>query len=252
MSRRLTAALILTGALSGLIAALIFRPNLSSVLPGSLGGESELRASDEPPPNPYLHLVAQGIGKEVAVYGQPSELHPPKMRLANPTEIGVPVTFLVKKQKAGWYLALLPVRPNGTTGWIKSSEVKTTRHEYRIEISLSQHRVTVFNRDGVFLSEPVGIGKGPTPTPIGTFYTKELLKPPNPDTAYGAYAYGLSGYSNVLTDFADGDGVVGLHGTNDPAALGKDVSHGCIRMSNAGITRLAKTLPLGVPVIIEP
>ena len=59
--------------------------------------------------------------------------------------------------------------------------------------------------------------RGRRPTPIGVFYTKELLQPPNPNTAYGAYAYGLSGYSNVLTDFAGGDGVVGIHGTNDPS-----------------------------------
>jgi lipoprotein-anchoring transpeptidase ErfK/SrfK len=62
----------------------------------------------------------------------------------------------------------------------------------------------------------------------------------------------LSGYSNVLTDFAGGDGVVGIHGTNDPSTIGKDVSHGCIRMTNENITKLAKSLPLGVPVVIQP
>ena len=54
----------------------------------------------------------------------------------------------------------------------------------------------------------------------------------------------------MLTSFAGGDGVIGIHGTNDPSTLGKDVSHGCIRMSNSGITKLAKILPLGVPVQI--
>jgi lipoprotein-anchoring transpeptidase ErfK/SrfK len=144
------------------------------------------------------------------------------------------------------------VRPNGSTGWVRAADVTLKRHEYRIEIELAAHLITVYHRDGIFLQEPVGVGKGPTPSPIGVFYTKELLQPPNPNTAYGAYAYGLSGYSNVLTDFAGGDGVVGIHGTNDPSSIGKDVSHGCIRMSNAGITRLAETLPLGVPVVIRP
>ncbi|MDQ4133917.1 MAG: L,D-transpeptidase, partial [Actinomycetota bacterium] len=46
--------------------------------------------------------------------------------------------------------------------------------------------------------------------------------------------------------------VVGIHGTNDPSGLGRSVSHGCIRMSNRGITALAKTLPLGTPVEIVP
>ena len=81
---------------------------------------------------------------------------------------------------------------------------------------------------------------------------KELLRPPDPDGPYGAYAYGLSGFSNVLSRFNGGDGVIGIHGTNDPSGLGKDVSHGCIRMSNAGITKLARILPLGVPIEIVP
>jgi len=62
----------------------------------------------------------------------------------------------------------------------------------------------------------------------------------------------LSGYSEVLFEFGGGDGQMGIHGTNDPTSLGRNVSNGCIRMSNAAITRLAKTLPLGVPVEIRP
>jgi lipoprotein-anchoring transpeptidase ErfK/SrfK len=54
----------------------------------------------------------------------------------------------------------------------------------------------------------------------------------------------------VLRSFAGGDAVIGIHGTNNPGVLGHDVSHGCIRMSNASITRLARLLPLGVPVQI--
>ena len=61
-----------------------------------------------------------------------------------------------------------------------------------------------------------------------------------------------SGFSDVLFDFAGGDGQVGIHGTNDPSGLGCDVSHGCIRMSNAGIAFLVQTLPPGVPVDILP
>src|SRR5947209_2244999 len=78
-----------------------------------------------------------------------------------------------------------------------------------------------------------------------------VLLPIRPNGPYGPYAYARSGYSDVLTDFAGGDGVIGIHGTNDPSAIGHDVSHGCIRMSNAGITKLAQTLPLGVPVAIQ-
>ncbi len=44
--------------------------------------------------------------------------------------------------------------------------------------------------------------------------------------------------------------MIGLHRTNEPKMIGKDVSHGCIRLSNDAITPLAQTVPLGTPVDI--
>ena len=55
----------------------------------------------------------------------------------------------------------------------------------------------------------------------------------------------------MLQTFGRGDGQIGVHGTNEPTALGQSVSHGCIRVRNAAITLLAKTLPQGVPIEIS-
>ena len=41
----------------------------------------------------------------------------------------------------------------------------------------------------------------------------------------------------MLDNFNGGDAVIGIHGTDDPSSIGKDISHGCIRMNNADITR---------------
>ena len=71
-----------------------------------------------------------------------------------------------------------------------------------------------------------------------------------PRTIYGPYAYGLSGFSNQLTSFAGGDGVIGIHGTNAPWTVGQNLSHGCIRMLNRDIEKLVPLLPLGTPVRI--
>lgn len=179
----------------------------------------------------------------------------PTQQLANPTENGGPLVFLLKGTdgNADPVEVYLPVRPNGTTGFVKRSELgPITHHSYRIMVQVSAHIITVTKGAEVILEEPVGIGTTETPTPGGIFYLKELLRPPNANGPYGPYAYGLSGFSNVLTSFAGGDGVIGIHGTNDPSSIGTDVSHGCIRMSNEGITRLAKVLPLGTPVEILP
>ena len=89
-----------------------------------------------------------------------------------------------------------------------------------------------------------------TATPTGTYFVVELLQQASPSGVYGPYAFGLSAFSNVFYSFGGGPGQIGLHGTNEPERLGTDVSHGCIRISNAGITRLARILPLGTPVKI--
>ena len=195
--------------------------------------------------------VAEATRESVAIYERPGAPSP-KMRLRHPQESGAPLVFLVRREQPDWLEVLLPVRPNGSTGWIRTRDVSLSHHDYRIVVELSAHRITVYKGAEVFLQEPVGVGKGNTPTPGGSYYTKELLQPPDPNTVYGPYAYGLSGFSNVFSRFGKGEGVIGIHGNNDPSALGKDVSAGCIRMSNSGITKLAKTLPLGVPVEIRP
>jgi lipoprotein-anchoring transpeptidase ErfK/SrfK len=85
---------------------------------------------------------------------------------------------------------------------------------------------------------------------VGRFYVISLMKPPTHDSVYGVYAFGLSAYSDAITNWRWG-GVIGLHGTNDPASIGKRMSHGCIRMLNRDIERLAKILPLGTPITIR-
>ena len=208
-------------------------------------------ASPSPVLPPGTSLVAGSRLPRLEIFGAPNGSGKPTRTLRHPTESGAPLVLLVEKQMPGWLQVHLPVRPNGSMGWVRATDVDLTPINYRVVIDLSAFRITVLRGAEVILAEPVGLGTGRTPTPGGKYYIKELLKPPDPRGAYGPYAYGLSGFSNVLTSFAGGDGVVGIHGTNDPSSIGRSVSAGCIRMSNSGITRLAKTLPLGTPVEIN-
>ena len=101
------------------------------------------------------------------------------------------------------------------------------------------------------LRTPIGVGRAVTPTPRGLAYVTQLLKQPDPHGVYGPWAFGLSIYSRVLTSFGGGPGEVGIHGTDEPAGIGRDVSHGCIRLRNRAIERLARIVPLGTPVFIR-
>jgi lipoprotein-anchoring transpeptidase ErfK/SrfK len=200
-------------------------------------------------------VVAHALGSTLAVFDTPGGATASRV-LPNPRASGAPLVLLVLDQRPGWLQVLLPIRPNESTGWVRTGDVALTTHDYRVVVELAAHRITAYQGTSVLLSEPIAVGTSDAPTPGGLYYVTELFQPLDsagnldPGGPYGPYAYGLSGYSEVLEDFAGGDGQFGIHGTNQPGLLGGDVSHGCIRMSNAGITRLAGLLPLGVPVDI--
>ncbi len=169
--------------------------------------------------------------------------------MPNPRESGAPLTFLLDLDPGGeWLRVLLPVRPNGATGWVSRDDVALTSVEHRLEMSTADNTLALYVQDELVDTFEAASGTGDTPTPLGTFYLVELLRPTN--AGYGPYAYGLSGFSEVLNDFGGGPGQIGLHGTDDPSSIGRAASHGCIRLSDEDITRLAQTLPLGTPIVI--
>jgi lipoprotein-anchoring transpeptidase ErfK/SrfK len=148
-----------------------------------------------------------------------------------------------------WYRALLPIRPNGSAGWIPGSAMRIGRSDFRLRVDLDRFRLVLFERCERRATYPIGVGTRDTPTPEGTFFLNSLLRPPERGTVYGAFAFGLSAYSDVITSW-EGGGIVGIHGTNEPSSIGGNASHGCIRMQNAAIRVLAKTVPLGTIVEI--
>jgi hypothetical protein len=168
--------------------------------------------------------------------------------------LGAPQVFLLGEEVFGpsgesWFRALLPIRPNGVTGYVPARALRVGRTPFRLLLELDRFRLSLFRGCRAVARFTVGIGTGRTPTPLGSFFLASLLKVPDPDTIYGTYAYGLSGYSEVLKNWELG-GIIGLHGTNDPSSVGRRESHGCIRMHNTDIEALVRVLPLGTPISI--
>ena len=172
------------------------------------------------------------------------------------TPWGSPTAFLVTqayRDAAGatWLTVLLPRRPNESVGWIRRGQVRIRPAAYALEVDLSARTVRLLRDGRTQRTWPAGIGRAFTPTPTGRFYVTVKLRPPQLSAVYGAWALGLSGYSEVLEQFGTGDGQIALHGTADPSDLGNQVSNGCVRLDNQAITTLAETLPLGTPVTIR-
>ena len=195
-------------------------------------------------------LIATARGMTVAVYRAPGQARPWRLLGELPFSYGTKLVFVVERVRGGWLKVQLPVRPNLSSGWIEARSVLLTTTPYRVVVLLRSHRMIVFDGRRAILRAPIGVGRAVSPTPSGRYFITDLLEPRDPAGVYGPYAFGLSAYSNVYTTFAGGDGQIGLHGTDYPAGIGTDVSHGCIRTYNAVIRKLAALLPLGTPVTI--
>jgi lipoprotein-anchoring transpeptidase ErfK/SrfK len=119
-----------------------------------------------------------------------------------------------------------------------------------VVVDLAAHELTTYRAGRAVMHTTVGVGKPATPTPHGLFYVAESLKMEPSTGPYGTYAFGLSAHSTVLKTFGTGDAQIALHGTNEPASIGKNWSNGCVHMSDTVADWLARTLPLGTPVQI--
>lgn len=106
-----------------------------------------------------------------------------------------------------------------------------------IDISTAHHQLKLMNDRALIKTYPIAIGKMLTPTPAGTYTI--INKQLNPSGPFGALWMGLSRPH------------YGIHGTNNPASIGRDVSHGCIRMHNADVLELSAYAPVGTSVSIH-
>ncbi len=154
--------------------------------------------------------------------------------------------FRVLRQAGEWLEVSLPVRPNESTGWIRAEDVNQYTTNLSIDIDIDARWLTVYDRNQVVISVAIVVGTPYTPTPSGSFFVSDLI--PNPGGPFGTFALGLSAHSNVLTEFAGGDGQVAMHGTNQPQLMGTASSHGCVRVPNNVASRLGPASTVGIPV----
>lgn len=183
--------------------------------------------------------------------------------LANPStyEPPQPLVLGVVERQGDWVQVQVPVRPNGTTGWVRLADVELTTTTRSIVVSLSQRTLRVVDGAQVLMDLPTAVGRAATPTPTGTFTVTDLVPSTDPAGPYGPIALALDGHSEALDAFPSdnaGDApdavapVLAIHGTNRPASIGQATSNGCPRLLNDQILELARLAPAGTPVHIWP
>jgi len=250
-ARRLAASVLAAAFLAGVVVA----TTLSLSLDGAAGAAAKAPRAKPAKvvalTQPTTVRTANSLpGGELTVFAAPSRTAPSTV-LAATTEFGTPTVLLADARKGSWYHVLLPTRPNGSSGWVHKAglELRVVRDAVTVNLT---NRSLVWTRDGaVVLETPVAVGADDTPTPAGRFYVTDLLDTTDDGGAYGPYALGIAAHSDTLSEFAGGDGQIGLHGTNESWSIGQAASHGCVRVPNEIVSQLATTLPLGTPVTIE-
>jgi hypothetical protein len=167
-----------------------------------------------------------------------------------PTVFGVLAEVVDKRCRPAWYRVQLPMRPNGVTGFVAAGDVELVTVRTRIEVDLSERRLDYFRNGEKILTAIVAVGATITPTPTGSYYVNQRLEAPDPWGPFGPAALGISAFSPVLQDWAQG-GPIAIHGTNDPSSVGLAVSHGCLRVKNETLVWLYRHTRAGTPVEIR-
>lgn len=116
--------------------------------------------------------------------------------------------------------------------------------ERRIVVSIPDRALAVVENGRVVLKFRVSVGAPESPSPAGeyrvinrvtnpVYYHPGEVIPAGPDNPVGPRWIGLNikGY--------------GIHGTNEPRLIGRDVSHGCIRLRNRDVKRLFARVRVG-------
>jgi lipoprotein-anchoring transpeptidase ErfK/SrfK len=132
----------------------------------------------------------------------------------------------------------------------------------RIKVDVKTNMLGVFEGDKIVAAYPVTVGSGQIPTPIGewkvrgvakfpTFrYDEKMLKRGERGKNFYILKPGPNNPVGVIWIALNKRGI-GIHGTDEPDTIGKVASHGCIRLANWDIVRLAGRVKAGVPVEVR-
>jgi len=120
----------------------------------------------------------------------------------------------------------------------------------------------VFEGEKMIAAYPVTIGSAKTQSPIGEWKVRGLAKMPNfrydkqmlnqgeRSKDFHLLPPGPNNPVGVMWIALNKKGI-GLHGTAEPDTIGRAASHGCVRLANWDIVRLAGLVKGGVPVSIR-
>jgi lipoprotein-anchoring transpeptidase ErfK/SrfK len=114
----------------------------------------------------------------------------------------------------------------------------------RIVVSFPDRKLALLEGDRVIKIYDVAVGASVSPSPTGEFQIVQRLENP---TYYKPGVVIGPGANNPLGPRWIGLNIkgFGIHGTNQPNSIGKNASHGCIRLRNSDIEDLFARVQVG-------
>ena len=106
-------------------------------------------------------------------------------------------------------------------------------------VELDRKRLTVYEDRVQIAVFPIASGARETPSPVGVFHVNRKFL-----TALSGFGTRFLGLDVPWGDF-------GIHGTNAPSSIGRNASHGCIRLRVRDAETLYRLVPYGARVVIE-
>ncbi len=144
----------------------------------------------------------------------------------------------------------------------KEKQSETPAPTTAVKVDIKTNMLSVYEGDKLIAAYPVTIGSAQTVSPVGEWKVRGVAKMPN--FRYDKAMLNKGERSNDFHMLPPGPnnpvGVIwialnkkgiGLHGTNDPDSIGRSASHGCVRLANWDVVRLAGKVKTGVPVSIH-
>ncbi len=155
-----------------------------------------------------------------------------------------------------WFKVRLPGRALGgatppRTGWISAARTMRSTTPWHIVVSVGSRTVSVYRDGKKMRSFAAIVGAPSTPTSRGEYFVEENVGL-SAGRSGAPFALALSARSGVFQEFEGGPGQIAIHGINNiGGTLGTAVSHGCVRLSTAGVSWLASRMRSGTPVTIR-
>jgi hypothetical protein len=164
------------------------------------------------------------------------------------TRWGSPRVLAVVERRPGWLGVLTEHRP-GKVGWIPAGAAELLLEPWSLLIDLSARRIVVRHEGKVVRRITTAVGAPSSPTPTGSFGVTDPLRLTG-GGPYGCCAIALTARQPKIPQGWTGGDRVAIHGTDEPASIGRAVSHGCLRTKEDDLRWLLARIPLGTHVEI--